>query len=304
MKYDQQRRAMERAAAPALAAIEEDSRRAPAWLRPLFAAIRDLLFEPNLRLEQIQDAAGFADDEVWSDLREEVGQPPWDYIRDARLETAAYLLRDTKVSISEIGVMVGYNSPSTFRRPLQSFLGMPPSEYRRRAPEMMRRLEQAGPAPEGASTNEYWGRALNGELSLEEARELDAYLGRLAPASAPANGDDARWTRLRRNLAEGLADVLVELPFDDQRRLVRDAVWFPDDSFFEVLSERSVEAGQDRGSVGAPPGRPDRGVELALLASDSLAANGMLENDPERAALARERLAQARRRAGVDRGAL
>ena len=272
-----------RAAAPALAAIEEDGRRAPKHLRPLFAAIAEQIFEPDLELERIHHAAGFVDAEVFSDLREEVGQPAWSYLRDARLETAARLLLETDISISEIGRLVGYGSPSTFRRPLRSFLGMPPSEYRRQA---RRLLERTGAPPEGAHSDEYWGRMLAGQLSDDEARTLDDYLGRLTPAPEAATGGEDRWMRLRRTVAEGFVYSLEALSFADQRRLIRDAVWFPDGTLFELLSRRSRETD------------PDSAVELALLAIDSLAANRMLELRPGLAALAWARLARARWRAG------
>ncbi len=189
---------------------------------------------------------------------------------------------------------MGYNSATTFRRPLQSFLGMAPSQYRRQAP---RRLERAGPLPPGADTDQYWERVLDGELSEDEARALDAYLERLAPGGAggPATDDaDDPWTRCRRTLAEGFAHTVETLPFAEQRRLVRDAVWFPDATLFELLSERSREASDTD---------PDRGVELALLAIDSLTANGLLERDSNRAALAWARLALARWRTGDLEGA-
>ncbi len=291
-----------RAAAPALAAIEQDGQRAPKRLQPLFAAIAELLFEPDLSLDQLQHAAGLSDPEIFSDLREEVGQPAWTYLRDARLETAARLLLTTPISLSEIGRMVGYGSPSTFRRTLRSFLGMSASQYRRQATRL---LEQAGPPPDGTQTDEYWQRMLAGELSDSEARTLDDYLEHLAPTSIPAAEPDqeaGRWARLRQTLAEGLADTLETLPFAEQRRLARNAVWFPDGTFFEHLSRLGKE--EDRlWSVGDPSGRPERGVELALLGVDSLTANQILETQPGYAALAWARLARARWRAGDLSGA-
>ncbi len=319
--------ALERAAEPALAAIAEDSERAPAWLQPLFDAGAKHLFAPDLSLEQIQQAAGYRDPEMWTAFGQEVEQSPWDYFRDARLETAAHLLLETKISITEIGYLVGYSSPSTFRRPLQEFLGMPPSRYRRQAPRV---LERAGTPPAGSQTNAYWERMLAGELNGAEARELDDYLARLTPAGGPATGgpaaggppagettdsgpttgeppyggrqedggDGARSRRLLRTLAEGLLEVLetvesgeqgVTLSFAERRRLVRDAVVFPDGTLFEALSEHGRRVRRDN---------PGRGVELALLALDSLAARRILETDPALAALAWARLALARWHAG------
>ncbi len=310
MNIAEQEAALEQAATPALSAIEDDERRAPKWLRPLFATARGLLFHPDLDLQKIQDAAGFTDAEVWNAVREEVGQPAWNYFRDARLETSAHLLIETEMSVAEIGLLVGYTSIPTFRRLLRGFLGMPPSRYRRRARQQRAR---AGPVPAGAETHRYWQRMLDGDLSDDEARALDAYLERLSPAPDPAQSEpEDRWTRLRRSLAEGLLETIdpVEKPrhvtleggqkmalptvdldsyklsFDDQRRLVRDAVWFPDGTLFEALSERGAQTD------------PGRGVELAILGVDYLLTSRIPEVDPGLLPLAWARLARARWRDG------
>ena len=209
MNHAEQARALERAAAPALAAIEEDELRAPEWLRPLYRAMRELLFDSDLDLDQIQEAAGFADVAVWNDLREEAGQPSWSYLRDARLETAAHLLLETEMSISEVGYLVGYGSASSFRQLMRSFLDMPPSQYRRKA---KRRLGRAGPAPAGSDTNDYWERMLAGELSDDEGvAQSESTLGRVVDPNAftlergnqvrprrPERGDETEENRSRK----------------------------------------------------------------------------------------------------------
>lgn len=292
--------ALMRASVPAITAIERDRQRAPKHLRPVFEAMAEMIFEPDVDLEQIAWVA--TDDrakgkiDLLTEVGEEVDQSPWDYLRDARFETAAHLLLETTISLGEIGRMVGYASRSSFRRSMRAFLGMSASEYRRRAPRI---LERVGPPPTGADTDEYWQRMLTGELSDDEARELDGYLARLAPASAPAareNAEAERWRRLYETLADGFVHTLERLDFADQRRLVRDAVVFADGTFFERLSRQSREAAGDD-----PAGR--RAVEWAMLAIDSLAANEMLETCPELSALGWARLALARWRAGDPAGA-
>ncbi len=189
---------------------------------------------------------------------------------------------------------------------------------KRQAPLATHRAPHGVDAGE-SETDDYWRRVLAGELSDAEAWELDDYLARLTPASDPSpadagdgDGDDGRAARLRQTLAEGIVESLVPpeeaqvpaLSFADQRRLVRDAICFPDATLFELLSRLASEA--EPGSDGDPPGRlcsagdpPGRRcVELALLAIDSLEANGLLETDPGTAALAWARLARARWRAG------
>lgn len=287
------------AATPVLATIERDGQRAPKQLKPLFAAMCDLIFEPDLELYRITMTADFDDESGQELLRDELGQSAWSYLRDARLETAARLLLETPMSLLDIGRMVGYSSPSSFRRILRDFLGMSASQYRRRAPRI---LERGGPAPEGSDTDEYWERMAAGELSGDEARALDTYLGRLAPdstATAEPDAEAERWTRLRETLADGFVSALDNLvSFADQRRLARDAVAFPDTTLFERLSRQSREVAAGRARIRESADRLERAVEWALLAIDSLAANRMLETYPELTTLAWARLALARWRAG------
>ena len=274
-----------KAAEPTLAAVAWDERRAAPKLRPLFAALRERLFDPDLSLERLSNELGIADRAVWSAFGDAVEEPAWTYVREARLETAARLLLQTSLSVEKIGLWVGYESVTTFRKLLREHLGSLPSQYQRRA---RRLLKRAGPPPRDFDSPEYWERAVAGELGDEEARELDDYLDGLYPEGGPApTVEDNPWTRLREELAAALADSLDQLPWPSQRRLARDATWFPDGSFFYELSRRGREA-ED----------PARGVELALLAIDTMASNGLLEVDPGAAAMAWARLARARWRAG------
>ncbi len=238
-----------------------------------------------------------------NELGQEIDQSPWSYLRDFRHETAARLLLETEISLLEIGRLVGYSSPSSFRQSLHRFLGMSASQYRRRAPRI---LERSGPAPEGVETEEVWERMLAGKLTDDEAVALDAYLERLTPETdaKPVDSEAERWRKLRETLADGFADGLRHLvDFADRRRLVRDAIWFPDDTFFQTLSRQSREVAADRIACHGPEDPLERGVEWALLGIDSLAANGLLDSAPALASLAWARLALARWRAGDLAGA-
>ncbi len=59
---------LEQVAAPVLAAIERDEMRAPKRLQPLFRAMRELIFLPDLELEDIATAAGIEDLQIFSEL--------------------------------------------------------------------------------------------------------------------------------------------------------------------------------------------------------------------------------------------
>lgn len=56
--------------------------------------------------------------------------PIHSYIKSYRMQSAARLLRETKVRITEISLKVGYANPSNFSDAFRKELGMLPSDYR------------------------------------------------------------------------------------------------------------------------------------------------------------------------------
>jgi AraC family transcriptional regulator len=61
------------------------------------------------------------------------GLTPSQYFIHLRMEKARRLLRETSKSVIEIGLDVGYSSPSHFAQIFRREVGIPPSEYRRPA---------------------------------------------------------------------------------------------------------------------------------------------------------------------------
>ena len=59
------------------------------------------------------------------------GLTPSQYFINLRLEKARCLLRETNRSVIEIGLDVGYTSPSHFAQIFRREVGISPSEYRR-----------------------------------------------------------------------------------------------------------------------------------------------------------------------------
>ncbi len=282
-----------RAAKPTFDAIESDEKRAPPAIRPLFSSMRKKLFDLDAGLDEIRHDADLRDESSWKLFRDAVGQPAGAYLRNARNEVVARLLTREAQPVGVASFLVGYSSVPSFRRAVREFLGEPASRFQRRAQQ---RLERAGPPPRGVDSQEHWEDMFEGKLIDDEARDLDAYVDALYPA-APAVGAarpwqglrDEAWARVHAEIAEALVDSLDRLPWPDQRRLARDAVFFPDAAFFDALSRRARESG---------PHDPARGVELSLLAIDSLASNELSSNTSSLAPLAWSRLGLARWRAG------
>lgn len=63
-------------------------------------------------------------------FKQQTGTSPGHYIRRVRIEKAKDLLEHTDFGVTDIAVMVGYSSNSTFTRAFHSVTGMTPKVYR------------------------------------------------------------------------------------------------------------------------------------------------------------------------------
>lgn len=64
-------------------------------------------------------------------FRRLVGLPPLQYLTEIRMGKSRRLLRESNVDISEIAILVGYESPSSFSNVFKRWHGQSPIEYRR-----------------------------------------------------------------------------------------------------------------------------------------------------------------------------
>ncbi len=68
------------------------------------------------------------------EFRATFAETPHRYLQRRRVERAAFLLRETNRSVTEICLDVGFASLGTFSRVFRDIVGEPPSVYRRRGP--------------------------------------------------------------------------------------------------------------------------------------------------------------------------
>lgn len=61
-----------------------------------------------------------------------------------RIEEAKQLFEATELAIDEMGAMVGYEDPASFRRLFKRLTAMPPARYRRRFQPLARLSAAAG----------------------------------------------------------------------------------------------------------------------------------------------------------------
>lgn len=66
-------------------------------------------------------------------FRNILGLPPLQYVTDLRMQKASRLLHESDIEISNIALLVGYESPSSFSTAFRRWNGQSPAEYRRQS---------------------------------------------------------------------------------------------------------------------------------------------------------------------------
>lgn len=64
-------------------------------------------------------------------FKQSMGVPPYNYLIQQRIEQAKVLLETTKLPISQIGLQVGFRSPSRFTSSFGKYAGVTPKQYRK-----------------------------------------------------------------------------------------------------------------------------------------------------------------------------
>jgi AraC family transcriptional regulator len=96
--------------------------------------VRDLMvthLEEEFSLIRLAREADMSEFHFSRAFKRTTGLSPSQYFIRLRLEKARRLLRETNRSVIEIGLNVGYNSPSHFARIFRREVGISPNEYRR-----------------------------------------------------------------------------------------------------------------------------------------------------------------------------
>jgi AraC family transcriptional regulator len=96
--------------------------------------VRDLMvthLEDEFSLIRLAREAGMSEFHFSRAFKRATGIKPSQYFIDLRMERTRRLLRETNRSIIEIGLNVGYASPSHFARIFRREVGTSPNEYRR-----------------------------------------------------------------------------------------------------------------------------------------------------------------------------
>lgn len=103
----------------------------PADIERLVACIEANPFDPELNAEVVKRRCGLRDHNASSRFRYYVGVSIRDYLEAGRLEAACRLLKESRVTVLEVALSVGYNSVQTFYGAFRRRYACTPAAYRR-----------------------------------------------------------------------------------------------------------------------------------------------------------------------------
>jgi len=172
--------ALDEAARETLKRIDEDRKKVPPNIRRLLVHIRGHLFTEGYGVGELKRAFGEAGEGLTEEFRIVVGEAPSKYISGARLETASRLLRDTRLAIGTISLLVGYARTGPFSTAFKRWYGMSPKEFR----EQSRQVEEEERWPEDDLLSSRLFRDLergDADGDAAQARRLSSWFRKLYP---------------------------------------------------------------------------------------------------------------------------
>lgn len=103
----------------------------------LYSILEPLTFK-KYDLDALADSAGMSRRTLNRFFLKNMGMTPVEYIRIQKINYAAYALRTTNISVSELARICAYSSQSYFTKDFRRLMGMSPTEYK---------MNQSGNAP-------------------------------------------------------------------------------------------------------------------------------------------------------------
>lgn len=99
------------------------------FLQKLYALMKESIGDPTLNLDRLCSEIGMSRTSMYYKIKTLTDLTPTEFIRNHRLQTAARLLKEKKIPISEVSVIVGFNNHSYFSNCFRRMFGCSPSEY-------------------------------------------------------------------------------------------------------------------------------------------------------------------------------
>lgn len=98
-------------------------------MHKIMKVINEHLSDPDLNVEMLASNVGISRVHIHRKLKELTHLSARDFIKSIRLKQAAALLKEKKLTISEVAYATGYSNPSHFSNSFKEFFGASPKDY-------------------------------------------------------------------------------------------------------------------------------------------------------------------------------
>ncbi len=99
------------------------------FLRRLLEQLEEVYTDSEFNVERLSDLLGMSRGHLYRKVKETTGITPVEFLRNFRLGKAVQLLREQKLSVSEIAYQTGFTSPSYFTKCFKIVYNATPTEF-------------------------------------------------------------------------------------------------------------------------------------------------------------------------------
>jgi AraC family transcriptional regulator len=103
----------------------------PAWQQKRVAEFIEGHLEEEISLTTLAELVGLSVYHFARAFRRSFGTPPHRYHVARRMDRARALLKTPALSVTQIGIQIGFRETSSFTRAFRKFIGLTPTDYRR-----------------------------------------------------------------------------------------------------------------------------------------------------------------------------
>jgi AraC family transcriptional regulator len=104
----------------------------PAWQQKRVAEFIDTHLAEEISLAALAALVGLSVYHFARAFRRSFGTPPHRYHMARRIDRARILLQRPALTVTQIGIQIGFRETSSFTRGFRKFTGLTPTDYRRR----------------------------------------------------------------------------------------------------------------------------------------------------------------------------
>ena len=99
------------------------------FLQKLYSVMEENISNPELNIEKFCNEIGMSKTNLYYKIKQLTNFSPTEFMRRSRLQMAARLLIEKKITVSEVSTLVGFNSHSYFCSCFKAVYGCSPTEY-------------------------------------------------------------------------------------------------------------------------------------------------------------------------------